>query len=176
VVSYERNKWHSHVLLENGLGKLTGVLIVTEGRAAVAGPTERIVNHGFGAPTALLGVAEHHARLSKSEQTDRSKCGSAPCEIDPSLLVDLYDLHRVVAGGRDATKAAAALGDHDNLLALKLDVTRPEDAQAAIEAAVAKSVARAQLPARSACSVTCLLASTASLRLTQPEREIADVL
>ena len=33
--------------------------------------------------------------------------------------------HAVVATGRDATKVAAAVGDHDNLLAIKLDVTRP---------------------------------------------------
>ncbi len=46
--------------------------------------------------------------------------------------------HAVVATGRDAAKVAAAVGDHDNLLAIKLDVTRPEDAQAAVEAAVAK--------------------------------------
>ena len=39
--------------------------------------------------------------------------------------------HAVVATGRDATKVAAAVGDHDNLLAIKLDVTRPQDAQAA---------------------------------------------
>jgi NAD(P)-dependent dehydrogenase (short-subunit alcohol dehydrogenase family) len=45
--------------------------------------------------------------------------------------------HAVVATGRDAAKVSAAVGDHDNLLALKLDVTRPEDAQAAVEAAVA---------------------------------------
>ena len=44
----------------------------------------------------------------------------------------------VVATGRDAAKVAAAVGDHHNLLAIKLDVTRPEDAQAAVEAAVAK--------------------------------------
>src|SRR3954469_10845776 len=44
----------------------------------------------------------------------------------------------VVATGRDATKVAAALGDHDNVLAIKLDVTRAEDAQAAVAAAVAK--------------------------------------
>jgi NAD(P)-dependent dehydrogenase (short-subunit alcohol dehydrogenase family) len=30
------------------------------------------------------------------------------------------------------------VGDHDNLLAIKLDVTRPQDAEAAVEAAVAK--------------------------------------
>ena len=47
--------------------------------------------------------------------------------------------HAVVATGRDATKVAAAMGDHDNLLAIKLDVTRPQDAEAAVEAAVAKS-------------------------------------
>ena len=46
--------------------------------------------------------------------------------------------HAVVATGRDAAKVAAAVGDHDNLLAIQLDVTRPHDAQAAVEAAVAK--------------------------------------
>src|SRR6059036_35752 len=46
--------------------------------------------------------------------------------------------HAVVATGRDAAKVAAAVGDHDNLLAIKLDVTRQQDAQAAVEAAVAK--------------------------------------
>ncbi len=46
--------------------------------------------------------------------------------------------HAVVATGRDAAKVAGAVGDHDNLLATKLDVTRPEDAQAAVETAVAK--------------------------------------
>ena len=46
--------------------------------------------------------------------------------------------HAVVATGRDATKVAAAVGEHHALLAVKLDVTRPQDAQAAVEAAVAK--------------------------------------
>jgi NAD(P)-dependent dehydrogenase (short-subunit alcohol dehydrogenase family) len=46
--------------------------------------------------------------------------------------------HAVVATGRDAARVAAAVGDHDNLLAIKLDVTRPQDAQAAVEAAVTK--------------------------------------
>ena len=46
--------------------------------------------------------------------------------------------HAVVATGRDAAKVAAAVGDHESLLAIKLDVTRPEDAQAAVDAAVAK--------------------------------------
>jgi len=46
--------------------------------------------------------------------------------------------HAVVATDRDPTKVAASVGDHDNLLAIKLDVTRPQDAQAAVEAAVAK--------------------------------------
>src|SRR6185436_11900453 len=45
--------------------------------------------------------------------------------------------HAVVATGRDAAKVRAAVGDHDRLLAIKLDVTRPEDAPAAVEAAVA---------------------------------------
>jgi NAD(P)-dependent dehydrogenase (short-subunit alcohol dehydrogenase family) len=39
--------------------------------------------------------------------------------------------HAVVATGRNAAQVAAAVGDHDNLLAVKLDVTRPQDAQAA---------------------------------------------
>lgn len=46
--------------------------------------------------------------------------------------------HAVVATARDAAKVAAAVGDHENLLAIKLDVTRPRDARAAVEAAVAK--------------------------------------
>jgi NAD(P)-dependent dehydrogenase (short-subunit alcohol dehydrogenase family) len=46
--------------------------------------------------------------------------------------------HAVVATGRDAAKVAAAIGDHDNLLVIKLDVTNPQDAQAAVEAAVVK--------------------------------------
>jgi NAD(P)-dependent dehydrogenase (short-subunit alcohol dehydrogenase family) len=46
--------------------------------------------------------------------------------------------HAVVATGRDPKKVAAAIGTHDNLLAVKLDVTRPEDSQSAIEAAVGK--------------------------------------
>ncbi|HEV2978081.1 MAG TPA: SDR family oxidoreductase [Casimicrobiaceae bacterium] len=46
--------------------------------------------------------------------------------------------HAVVATGRDPGKVAAAVGDHLDLLAIKLDVTRPEDAQAAVGAAVGK--------------------------------------
>jgi NAD(P)-dependent dehydrogenase (short-subunit alcohol dehydrogenase family) len=46
--------------------------------------------------------------------------------------------HAVIATGRDLGKVAAAIGAHDDLLAVKLDVTRPEDARAAVEEAVAK--------------------------------------
>jgi len=46
--------------------------------------------------------------------------------------------HAVVATGRDPAKVAAVVGEGDNLLAIKLDVTRPLDAQEAVEAAVAK--------------------------------------
>src|SRR5580765_5990346 len=46
--------------------------------------------------------------------------------------------HAVVATGRDIAKITAAVGDYDDLLAFKLDVTRPQDAQAAVEAAVVK--------------------------------------
>lgn len=44
----------------------------------------------------------------------------------------------VVATGRDAAKVAAAVGEHDDLLAIKLDVTRAEDAHTAVDAAVGK--------------------------------------
>jgi NAD(P)-dependent dehydrogenase (short-subunit alcohol dehydrogenase family) len=46
--------------------------------------------------------------------------------------------HAVVATGRDPGKVVAALGAHDALLAVKLDVTQPDDARIAVEAAVAK--------------------------------------
>ena len=46
--------------------------------------------------------------------------------------------HIVVATGRNLAKLAAALGAHPNLLCLKLDVTRLDEAQAAIAAAVAR--------------------------------------
>jgi NAD(P)-dependent dehydrogenase (short-subunit alcohol dehydrogenase family) len=45
--------------------------------------------------------------------------------------------HAVVATGRDAAKVAAAVGPHGSLLASTLDVTRVEDAQATVEAAIA---------------------------------------
>jgi len=44
--------------------------------------------------------------------------------------------HAVVATGRDATPVAAALGAHDNLLTVRLDVTNPQDAQTAVTSAV----------------------------------------
>ena len=46
--------------------------------------------------------------------------------------------HAVVATGRDPARVAAAVGARDNLLAIRLDVTRPQDATAAVEAAVAR--------------------------------------
>jgi NAD(P)-dependent dehydrogenase (short-subunit alcohol dehydrogenase family) len=46
--------------------------------------------------------------------------------------------HAVVATGRDPAKVTAAIGQHNDLLAIKLDVTRLEDAHAAVAAAVAK--------------------------------------
>lgn len=46
--------------------------------------------------------------------------------------------HSVIATGRDAAKVVAALGNHHNLLAIKLDITRPEDAQNAVKAAIDK--------------------------------------
>jgi NAD(P)-dependent dehydrogenase (short-subunit alcohol dehydrogenase family) len=44
--------------------------------------------------------------------------------------------HAVVATGRDPERVNAALGEADDLLAVKLDVTDPADAQAAVTAAV----------------------------------------
>jgi len=46
--------------------------------------------------------------------------------------------HLLVATGRNAAKVTAAIGDHESLLAIRLDVTRPEDARTVVEAAVAK--------------------------------------
>jgi len=46
--------------------------------------------------------------------------------------------HAVVASGRHAQKIASTLVADDNLLVLTLDVTRPADAQAAVDAALAK--------------------------------------
>lgn len=46
--------------------------------------------------------------------------------------------HQVVATGRDPAKVTAAVGPHENLLTVKLDVTKPEDARAAVQAAVDK--------------------------------------
>jgi NAD(P)-dependent dehydrogenase (short-subunit alcohol dehydrogenase family) len=44
--------------------------------------------------------------------------------------------HNVVATGRNPDAVAAALGDSDDLLAVKLDVTSGQDAEAATKAAV----------------------------------------
>lgn len=45
---------------------------------------------------------------------------------------------KVVATARDSSTVTKALGEHENLLALKLDVTKPADAAAAVKAALAK--------------------------------------
>jgi NADP-dependent 3-hydroxy acid dehydrogenase YdfG len=44
--------------------------------------------------------------------------------------------HSVVASGRDSAVVSKALGQSNDLLAVKLDVTRPADAEAAVRAAV----------------------------------------
>jgi len=46
--------------------------------------------------------------------------------------------HAVIATGRDPEKVSEAIGRDDKLLAVKLDVTRPDDAHAAVDAAVAR--------------------------------------
>ena len=46
--------------------------------------------------------------------------------------------HKVIATGRNPEKVAKALGKHDNLLVVKLDITSIKDAEAAVEAGVAR--------------------------------------
>lgn len=46
--------------------------------------------------------------------------------------------HAVVASGRDPSKVAAAVGEHSDLLCLRLDITRPEQVQIAVDAALAR--------------------------------------
>jgi NAD(P)-dependent dehydrogenase (short-subunit alcohol dehydrogenase family) len=46
--------------------------------------------------------------------------------------------HFVVATGRDPARVAAAIGQHDGLSAIKLDVTRYADAEAAVAATIAQ--------------------------------------
>jgi NAD(P)-dependent dehydrogenase (short-subunit alcohol dehydrogenase family) len=46
--------------------------------------------------------------------------------------------HAVVATGRDAERVAKAVGESENVLAVKLDVTSRADAQAAVQAAVTR--------------------------------------
>lgn len=46
--------------------------------------------------------------------------------------------HKVVATGRNTESVAKALGEHENLLVVKLDVTKQADAEAAVNAAVEK--------------------------------------
>jgi NAD(P)-dependent dehydrogenase (short-subunit alcohol dehydrogenase family) len=44
--------------------------------------------------------------------------------------------HKVVATGRNTSKVAKALGESSNLLVVKLDITRPADAESAVKATV----------------------------------------
>ena len=46
--------------------------------------------------------------------------------------------HKVVATGRNTDSVAKALGENENLLIVKLDVTRQTDAVAAVNAAIKK--------------------------------------
>src|SRR5439155_22011784 len=46
--------------------------------------------------------------------------------------------HKVVATGRNTDSVAKALGENENLLIVKLDVTKQVDADAAVNAAVEK--------------------------------------
>ena len=44
--------------------------------------------------------------------------------------------HAVVATGRNPEKVTAAVGEHDDLLAVRLDVTDPAEGESAVAAAV----------------------------------------
>lgn len=44
--------------------------------------------------------------------------------------------HKVVATGRNPEKVSKALGHHQNLIVVKLDITRPEEASAAVNTAI----------------------------------------
>lgn len=46
--------------------------------------------------------------------------------------------HKVVATARNANAVIKAFGEHENLLAFNLDVTKPADAEAAVKAALAR--------------------------------------
>ena len=46
--------------------------------------------------------------------------------------------HKVVATARNANAVIQAFGEHENLLAFNLDVTKPTDAEAAVKAALAR--------------------------------------
>ena len=50
----------------------------------------------------------------------------------------LVDGNKVVASGRNKDELKVTLGEHDNLLIVELDVTKPDQAQEAIENAVAR--------------------------------------
>jgi len=69
-------------------------------------------------------------------------CGSSPALVEAWAFeiakAALAAGHAVIATGRDLTKVAAAIGPHDNLLTVALDVTRPHDAKAAVERAIAR--------------------------------------
>jgi NAD(P)-dependent dehydrogenase (short-subunit alcohol dehydrogenase family) len=46
--------------------------------------------------------------------------------------------HAVVATGRDPARVAAAVGGHENLMAIRLDVTNPDEAKAAVDSAISR--------------------------------------
>src|SRR5579863_3941401 len=46
--------------------------------------------------------------------------------------------HKVIATGRNPEKVTKALGNHDDLLVVKLDITNAADAEAAVKTAVAR--------------------------------------
>jgi NAD(P)-dependent dehydrogenase (short-subunit alcohol dehydrogenase family) len=50
----------------------------------------------------------------------------------------LYAGYKVVATGRNTDRVAKAIGEAENLLVVKLDVTKPSDAESAVKAAVGK--------------------------------------
>ena len=102
----------------------------------------------------LCGVDRDDAVTPRSESSDRSTgfqqnaCSSMSDKkvwlvtgAGRGLGVDIAKAalaagHAVVGTGRNPEKVSAAIGEHDDLLAVKLDVTDPVDGEAAVAAAV----------------------------------------
>jgi len=75
---------------------------------------------------------------------------TSPSKAPPRVGAARAAGHAVIAAGCDPAKVSAAIGQDDDLMAIKLDITRLQDAQDAVATAIAKfgpmNVTRAVLP------------------------------